>query len=261
MISVCMTTFNGDRFLQEQLSSILDQLDKNDELIISDDGSSDKTLEIIASYSDNRIKLLHHQKNVHKRVFSYTTDNMNNALSKVKGDYIFLADQDDVWLPDKIQKMIALLKDYDVVVADCRDVDSNLEILAPSHFHLIKAKEGFFGNLYKSCFLGSNMCFRRNVLCCFYPIPVSVPHDLWIGLISSLSYKIVLFKEVTMLYRRHDANVSSINNKLVSSQKKNAITLKKNTNSYVFKLGYRVCILLELFKFYCHRKYNAKILF
>ena len=64
MISVCMATYNGERFIKEQIDSILPQLSEDDELIISDDGSTDRTLEIIASYKDKRIKVFHHHKNL-----------------------------------------------------------------------------------------------------------------------------------------------------------------------------------------------------
>lgn len=250
MISVCMSTFNGERFLKTQIDSILSQLQNNDELIISDDGSTDATLDIIASYSDNRIQLLHHNKTKQKYTFSYTTANVKNALKHAKGDVIFLADQDDVWLPNKVSTMLEYCRDYDLVLADCVDVDKELHPICDSHFKLYNAKIGFWHNFRgPCCYLGANMCFKRELMDKFMDIPNSVPHDLWIGIIANLKGSMCLVSEKTMLYRRHDANVSAINNKvfkeIASDQNQN---LRRNHHSFFFKLKYRWDILYQLSK-------------
>ena len=99
MTSVCMATYNGQKYLREQIESILCQLSANDELVISDDHSTDSTVDIIRSYGDSRIKMYANE------LTKGVTHNFENALNKSKGDIIFLADQDDVWLPNKISKM------------------------------------------------------------------------------------------------------------------------------------------------------------
>ena len=95
MISVCMATYNGAQFIKEQIDSILCQLSTEDELIISDDGSTDETLSIINSYKDNRIKVFQH-KAAEGSAFIKATRNFENAMSHAVGDYIFLSDQDDM---------------------------------------------------------------------------------------------------------------------------------------------------------------------
>ena len=89
MISVCMATYNGEKYLREQVGSILTQLGENDELVVSDDGSTDSTIDILKSYNDPRIKIFintgRHGVN----------SNFENALRHADGDYIFLSDQDD----------------------------------------------------------------------------------------------------------------------------------------------------------------------
>ena len=216
MISVCMTTYNGERFVKEQIESILAQLGRDDELIISDDGSTDKTIQIIRSFNDRRIILLNHIKEKQKFPFSYTTANINYALKFAKGDYIFLADQDDVWLPLKVSKMVSICQNCDLVLADCMDVDKDLNIICNSHFALYNAKIGALRNwIGPCCYLGSNMCFRRTLLPIFMEIPSCVPHDLWIGVMTNLKAKMLLLHDVTMLYRRHDSNVSALNNKVL----------------------------------------------
>ena len=251
MISVCMTTYNGERFVKEQIESILAQLGRDDELIISDDGSTDKTIQIISSFNDRRIILLNHIKEKQKFPFSYTTANINYALKFAKGDYIFLADQDDVWLPLKVSKMVSICQNCDLVLADCMDVDKDLNIICNSHFALYNAKIGALRNwIGPCCYLGSNMCFRRTLLPIFMEIPSCVPHDLWIGVMTNLKAKMLLLHDVTMLYRRHDSNVSALNNKVlpgVSSESRK--TIRINENSLGFKLRYRFVFLLQLLKY------------
>ena len=89
MISVCIATYNGEHYINQQLKSILSQLSYNDEIIISDDSSNDKTINIIESFNDKRIKLLKYQK------YFNPIYNFENTLKNVSGDYIFLSDQDD----------------------------------------------------------------------------------------------------------------------------------------------------------------------
>ena len=98
--SVCIATFNGEKFIKEQLDSILCQLGVDDEIIISDDSSVDQTISIIESYKDKRIKIFVNQK------FSSPIYNFENAIMKSRGDFIFLSDQDDIWQSDKVEKML-----------------------------------------------------------------------------------------------------------------------------------------------------------
>ena len=107
-ISVCMTTYNGENHIAEQLESILKQLNGNDELIISDDGSSDKTIEIINEFKDTRIRLFLNS-------FRNIILNFEFALSKATGSIIFLSDQDDIWYDNKVSELVKILKKYDLV--------------------------------------------------------------------------------------------------------------------------------------------------
>lgn len=95
MISVCMAAYNGEKYIKEQLLSILKQIGPNDEVVISDDGSKDRTKDIVDSLNDKRIRYV---ENKNKHGF---THNFENALQIAQGDYIFLADQDDIWRDDK----------------------------------------------------------------------------------------------------------------------------------------------------------------
>src|SRR5439155_17750553 len=113
-VSVCMAVCNGELFLRDQLNSILPYLNLGDELVVSDDCSTDATLEIIKSYQDSRIRLLP------GRSFRNPTRNFEYALEHCKNEIIFLADQDDIWYPEKINVMVSALEDCDLAICDCR---------------------------------------------------------------------------------------------------------------------------------------------
>ena len=95
MVSVCMATYNGGKYIKEQIDSILGQLSNNDELIISDDNSTDDTVDIINRISDSRVRLFFNKQKGY-------TNNFENALKQVRGDIIFLSDQDDIWMDNKV---------------------------------------------------------------------------------------------------------------------------------------------------------------
>lgn len=235
LISVCMATYNGEKYLKEQINSILMQLNDDDEIVISDDGSTDKTISIINEFNDGRIKLFHHKKEKQKTNFGYVAKNFENALSKASGDIIYLADQDDVWLPNKIENQNLALKKSDLVLSDCKIVDESLNVIFSSKFELENIRIGFWKNIYKSGYLGCCMAFRKEILKHILPIPKNVPHDLWIGLIGGDKYKFALLSVQTMLYRRHGNNVSATNPVLVKKEQ----DLPKNKNTLFFKLWYR----------------------
>lgn len=204
MTSVCMATKNGATFLKEQLDSILAQLKKEDEVIISDDCSSDDTLTVIRAFQDPRIRLLENRSE------KGITKNFEASLRASRGDFIFLADQDDVWLPNKVDRMEGALKDFDLVISDCTLVDDNLQIRSESFFELNKSGKGLLRNLLKNSYMGCCMAFNRKVKDEALPFPSDIPvHDFWIGLVAEMHFNICFMPEALVLHRRHEANAST----------------------------------------------------
>lgn len=202
MISVCMATYNGEKYIKEQLDSILLQIGDKDEIIISDDGSSDATIEIVESYQDSRIK-------IYRNSFKNLILNFEFALKQASGDFIFLSDQDDVWLPNKVQVSISYLMHNDIVVSNCQVVNQQLIVINKSFFELNKTKKGLFSNLIKNSYLGCCLAFRKEILSKVLPFPKNIPmHDIWLGFVAELFYKIKFIEEPLMLYRRHGGNES-----------------------------------------------------
>lgn len=233
MISVCITTYNGEKYIKEQIESILSQISENDEIIISDDGSVDDTLSILESFNDKRIKIFSHKKNQRKKYmfkFDLTTRNMENAIKKSVGDFIFMADQDDIWEDDRITSVLPFLDNYSLVINDCKVIDENRTVIYESYFDLINSKKGFVKNLSKNSYLGCCMAFKKDILQYVLPFPKQpVPHDIWIGLISEIFGKVYFLREKKILYRRHSNNLS------------NSAEVSRNT--LLFKIRYRAILL------------------
>lgn len=206
MISVCMATYNGEKYIQEQIESILSQLSFDDELIISDDMSTDKTREIIEHINDKRIKLYLHEDN-HGFV-----KNFENALKYANGDYIFLSDQDDIWLNNKVERCLEYLETSDLVISDCITINENNEIISESRIKDYNIKTGFWRLMIKTRYLGCCMAFNKRVLNTILPFPNNselIEHDLWIAAVSECYFKTELIHEPLIKYRRHGKNVSS----------------------------------------------------
>ena len=213
MRSVCMATFNGGRYLREQLDSILNQLTLEDELIISDDGSTDETCQIIKEYTqlDNRIKFVEGPR---KGVIA----NFNHAIQQSKGDIIFLADQDDVWLPEKIEKSMKTLKEknVDLVFGDLEVVDEKMNTIYPSFddFMLLNRKINKYIDSYKvnylyNCVTGCTILSKKDFIKDILPIPNDskyVPHDYWMALMIALKGKLAYMPEKYIKYRQHGNN-------------------------------------------------------
>lgn len=204
-ISVCIATYNGQKFILEQLNSILEQLPANGEIIISDDGSNDDTIKLIHSLKDNRII-------IHQCQFRNLIKNFENAIKHSTGDIIFLSDQDDKWLPNKIETMLDALKDNDLVVSDCYIGNSELDIIKDSYFEWRRSATGIVKNLWRNSYLGCCMCFKRRMLKRILPFPKQIPmHDMWIGMIAEIYYKPKFIDEKLMIYRRHGQNTTFLN--------------------------------------------------
>lgn len=234
MISVCVATYNGAKYIRRQLDSIRVQLADTDEIIVSDDMSSDSTLQEIRNIGDERIKIYSHAKEHAKFVIDYATRNFENALSHAKGDIIFLSDQDDVWLPDKVDVMLEALKNSDMVMSDCCTTDQDLHIISNSYYGTERSfKPSIIYNFAKPSFLGSCMAFRRNILDLALPFPrYGVGHDLWLGLIGIKYYKFSFINKPLILYRRHKSTVTDGG--------------KANNTSLMFKIKYRMYVLFAL---------------
>lgn len=226
-LSVCMATYNGAKFLPQQVGSILAQLGPADELVVVDDASTDSTVAILSALQDPRIEVIANERNLG------LIATFERALRHAGGDVVFLSDQDDVWLPGKVAAMTAALREADLVVSDCRVVDESLNELAPSFFALRRSGPGLTRNLLRNSYLGCCLALRRDLLEVALPFPPSLPmHDWWLGLIGESFGRVAFVAEPLLLYRRHGRNAST--------------TAQRSTAGWMTRLRWRARIGLAL---------------
>lgn len=211
-ISVCLATYNGEKYVSRQLRSILDQLADDDEVIVVDDCSTDGTVETVKRLGDRRIAVHVNDRN-RREVFSF-----GRAILLAKNDFLFLSDQDDIWMPGR-----ALLMQQCLIASGASVVTSNFEWMNDSEEpievpfdgvasrdskkHLKNIIDIFVG---KTNYFGCAMAFRREFAQVVAPIPSFVEsHDLWIDLASNLAGSNVHLDESTLLKRKHANNATS----------------------------------------------------
>lgn len=230
MNSICIITYNGETYIRQQLDSILPQMADDDEIIVSDDNSYDSTLDIIREYQDTRIKIY---QNPQKGVIR----NVENALRYAKGDFIFLADQDDVWQNDKMNISLDALKRCDLVVSDCYVTDKDLNITHDSFYEINHSFKNKFLAYLKNPYLGCCMAFHKKILQKALPFPADIPmHDIWLGNVAAFYYTTDLIPDKLIYYRRHGANASTAS---APSNKgiKEMIRIRLNIAKKLWKVG------------------------
>jgi len=205
MISVCMITFNGEAYLEEQMASILPQLTQEDELLIGDDCSTDRTVRIIEAFGDSRIRLTVNASPIG------VSGNIEEVLKRAKGEYIFLADQDDVWLPGKVETVLPHLQSGALLVMhDASLIDSEGQTIVPSYFALRNSSVSVLRNFCKNSFTGCFLAVRRELIDSALPFPKGTPHDWWLGLCAARTGRAVLEPSPLMQWRRHGGNATDI---------------------------------------------------
>jgi glycosyltransferase involved in cell wall biosynthesis len=208
-VSVCMATYCGERFVAAQIASILSQLSPDDELIVVDDASSDRTCEIIENLHDARIRLRRHGAN------QGVLRSFEDAIRQAVGDIVFLSDQDDLWAVDKVATVLGtfqLRPEADIVVSDAAVIDGDDNPLGCSYYaQKGKFRSGILANLVHCSYLGCTMAFRRRIRSRILPFPsgADVFHDLWIGAANTLAGgKTLYIERPLVLYRRHPGNAT-----------------------------------------------------
>jgi glycosyltransferase involved in cell wall biosynthesis len=212
MISVCLATYQGERFVERQLRSILEQLGARDEVIVVDDCSADRTVERVESLLDPRIRVLRNETN-RREVYCF-----GRAIEFAKGDVVFLSDQDDIWMPGRVRLMAARLQD-----SGAKLITSNFEWMDEEERPLDLPFDGVssatstkYGRNIADIFVGRTnyfgcaMAFRRELVAVITPIPSYVEsHDLWIALAANQLRSNLHIDDKTLRKRWHGNNATS----------------------------------------------------
>ena len=203
MVSICIATYNGEKFITDQLLSILPQLHSGDEIIISDDGSTDGTIALIQALLDPRIKISGNSCS------PGPVGNFESAMRRASGDILFFCDQDDIWFPNKIERHLKYHEKYDLVVSDASVVDEDKNVLFSSFFKQRGSKKGLIQNLKRNSYIGCCMSFNKKISKASTPFPRDIHmHDWWIGLVSEMKGTVYFLNEPLMYYVRHSNNAS-----------------------------------------------------
>ncbi|UZN01906.1 glycosyltransferase [Cellulomonas sp. S1-8] len=212
-VSVCMATFRGARWVEEQIASILAELGPDDELVVVDDASDDATPQVLARVDDPRVRIvLQHENRGYVRTFE-------SALRAARGDVLLLADQDDVWVPGRLARMVDDLAVGDVVATNLATLGGPDAIPGPYGQSSWRLRGKVGGRRVRDVlgvlagnrpYFGCAMGVRRGALDTLLPFPPFLveSHDLWIALYGNLTGTMVHDEAVSVLRRYHDDNTS-----------------------------------------------------
>ena len=256
-ISVAMAVYNGEKYIMEQLISIADQTRIPDELIISDDNSTDKTMLLVEEFRNKYRHLSMTIKVVkNKPQRAGATLNFENAIKNTTGDIIFLCDQDDIWTQDKVQRISEIMEKHNenVVFHDAKILkqvkDNSFELTEKTIF-----RDG--NELYDKPFLedgtykiekekylwlchkynlinGMCMCIRRDYLFSILPFSKGGLHDAWICFCAIIDDTLLSVKDILSYYRIHRTNTTQIRGqKKKKNYLKSLITYDKRSQANI----------------------------
>jgi len=249
LISIAMATYNGEKYLKEQLDSIYAQTYKNIEVIVTDDCSSDGTVGILEQYSKSHgLKYFANEENIG------FVKNFEKAVSLCDGEFIALSDQDDIWLPHKLTTLVQNIGDNILACSDAKLIDENNHVIAESFFKYANDPKNdrltFPKLLIRNYVTGCTVLMKRDILQKAHPIPSDITyHDWWYGLIASTLNGIYVHKEALILYRQHDKNQIGVNeDKPVSVLKKISLIINKEHSQKRVINGKKIIKDLKIFR-------------
>lgn len=202
-ISFVLASYNGAGFIEEQLTSILASLGPDDEIVVSDDGSTDATLECVSAVRDTRIRLLSGGERLGYQ------GNFARAMAASTGRFIFFSDQDDICLAARVPLSLTALERHWCVCGDATVVDSQLKPMQASHFAAHGARFDLVSLIARPPVIGATLACRREFVDACIPFPVGVPHDMWLASQAARMGELAAVREPFILYRRHAAAVSA----------------------------------------------------
>jgi len=247
LISIPIFTYNGEKYLEQQLESIYKQSYQNIEVIACDDASSDDTIKILEKFHiSHGLKYFVHKKNVG------VNDNVSKAFSLCTGDFIAPCDQDDIWKPEKLQELIDNIKDNVLIYSLSTPIDEN-----NNKINNISIKKNIYvsGNnnnlsfLFTNCISGHTILFKTELLPYLNNIPKSIYPDWWIAFVASSYGSIGFLNKSLVYYRRHSTQLTKTTKKttklfqLISKEKKKTIYIENIVKNL---LGFTSLSLLDI---------------
>lgn len=212
LISVCMATYNGEPYIKEQVNSILAQeLEEGQqmEIIVSDDNSTDHTVEVLESYHDDRIKIYRHEP--HRRYKHYNalmsaSKNFENAVLHASGDVIFLSDQDDVWYPSKIKTMLQYCGGGKLLICGFEWMSNDGNITGATAF---SKPAGWLSLMRRSAYYGFSMAMDASLARRLFPMPMLPQHDYYMTLVAMKLGKLEVIPDLLCAHRYYPQQTSN----------------------------------------------------
>lgn len=207
LVSIVLCSYNGAKYIEEQIESLLNQTYTPIEIIVCDDYSTDDTIMILErlANNDNRISIYKNEQNIG------LNKNFEKACQLAKGDFISICDQDDIWRNNKIEKLISLFTNDEIIL--CHSQSTRFTDKIPDHIKTYNKRNLLVGNdarqlFYFNTIAGHNIMFRKKLLQFALPFPSNVFYDWWICMVACCYGNIAATNEVLSFHRSHDNNVT-----------------------------------------------------
>ncbi len=203
LVSIVLCTYNGEKYIKEQVDSLLNQTYQNLEIIICDDSSKDNTALILQDFNDIRIKCFYNKQNMG------LAKNKEQCMMKASGDFIASCDQDDIWMPNKIECLITNIGDCTLIYSKSTIVDEDLNIPNVDNNPIL-----YKGNNYKVFWFhnyvsGHTMLFKKSMLKHILPLPTKYVYpDHWISYICTANGSITYVDKSLVYYRQHSSQIT-----------------------------------------------------
>lgn len=228
-----MATYNGEKYLREQLDSLIAQTIKPFEVIIQDDCSQDATVSIIREY----LLRLPISLEINEKNLGYI-HNFELALSKASGKFIALCDQDDIWVPNKLELLISNIGDNALIYSNSLLIDSDgnslNKMLSEKLRNMFISTRSPLSFIYDNCVSAHALMFRQSLLSQLFPFPKSLYFDAWIAANAASTGGVVFINQPLVLYRQHASNTLSLNNKAsLSFREKIALKTEKKLHEHL----------------------------
>lgn len=231
LVSVVVCTYNGADFIEDQIKSIVNQTYSNLEVIICDDNSSDRTLEVMRKVLEN--------STVDYRIYENPTNigyikNFNAGINHTRGDLIALCDQDDIWDLCKIEILVNEIGDYSLIYSDSRIINEEgvfTNQFLSDHFNMVSGQD-FRKLLLNNSVSAHSLLFKAELKTVILPLPDLLFHDWWIATVASINDGIKYFEAPLTNYRVHDSNATEIK-KIVDGEKKKRRKKVKKWDAFI----------------------------
>lgn len=227
-IAILLCTYNGERYLEEQIDSLFSQSYRDFKIFVHDDGSTDRSIEIVKSYEILHPSMIKIVDDSHKHRGAGAS--FMWMMQNVESDYYMFCDQDDKWLPNKVEDTFVRMQEVEhqhpeapiLIHTDLSVCDGHLNIVHPSFWRYqnfkvdVSKKKQFigFGNIVTGC----TVMVNRKVKEVAYPFDERYIHDYWLALCVAKYGFVDNLKQQTMLYRQHGDNVAGAGRKYHKSK-------------------------------------------